>query len=318
VTAALALFVGALAAAWLFPAVLRRADLGRRDPAALLAGWLAAMATVVLTATAGVVLLLLPEHGPVGSLLHATHDCLAAVRHGSPPEVEERSGALGAVILLAVTVRVGLVYWRGAQRRDRTRAAHLGVLRPVTRPDPAAPDTLWLEHERPVAFSLTGRRGVIVVTDGLNRHLSDDGVAAVLAHERAHLSGRHHLVLAIADALRAALPFLPLFRQAPLAVRDLVELAADGAAARRFGARAVREALVTLSNHPTVPAALDMDREAVELRLARLSNSTACPGTVRRSLSCATVTVATVAAPFLVATGLLLGLALLSCLTTWK
>jgi hypothetical protein len=48
----------------------------------------------------------------------------------------------------------------------------------------------------------------------------------VLEHERAHPTGRHHLVLSLANALRAVLSCIPLFRQAPAALRELVELAA--------------------------------------------------------------------------------------------
>ncbi|MGW4592714.1 hypothetical protein ACWEKJ_35815 [Amycolatopsis thermoflava] len=59
----------------------------------------------------------------------------------------------------------------------------------------------------------------------------------MLVHERAHLAGRHHQLVALADALRTALPFLPLFRDAPGALRELVELAADVAATRRCGPR---------------------------------------------------------------------------------
>jgi beta-lactamase regulating signal transducer with metallopeptidase domain len=74
---------------------------------------------------------------------------------------------------------------------------------------------------------------------------------SVLAHERAHLTGRHHLLVAVAQALRATLPFVPLFRRAPSAVRDLVELAADLAAVHACGPAAVRNALLTVTRHGT-------------------------------------------------------------------
>ncbi len=144
------------------------------------------------------------------------------------------------------------------------------MLRIAGRREARYPGTLWLAHDRPLAFSLTGRCGVIVATDGLSRHLPGPAVDAVLAHERAHLAGRHHLLIAAADALRSALAFVPLFRHAPGAVRDLVELAADVAAVRRCGASAVRSALVSVSGHGTPRSALGMARDAVDLRLARL------------------------------------------------
>src|SRR5882757_6899156 len=68
-TPALALLAGAFAAGWLIPDVLRRMNLRRRDPVLLLVAWLISTAGVLLAAGAGVLLLLLPDHGPSAPLL---------------------------------------------------------------------------------------------------------------------------------------------------------------------------------------------------------------------------------------------------------
>ena len=87
--AACALLAGAVAAGWLVPYVLARVDLRRRDPLPLIVAWLVSMAGVLVAAASGVLLLLLPGHGPGPALLTAMHRCWSAIQHGSPPRVEE-------------------------------------------------------------------------------------------------------------------------------------------------------------------------------------------------------------------------------------
>ncbi|CAM5509976.1 M56 family metallopeptidase [Streptomyces tanashiensis] len=52
-------------------------------------------------------------------------------------------------------------------------------------------------------------------------------LAAALAHERAHIAGRHHLLVAAAEAFAAVFPRLPLARHGGSAVPLLLEMAAD-------------------------------------------------------------------------------------------
>jgi Zn-dependent protease with chaperone function len=174
-------------------------------------------------------------------------------------------------------------------------------------------DVLWLAHERPLAFSMAGRPGVVVATEGLTRHLGDQAVAAVLAHERAHLAGRHHVLVAVADAVRAALPFVPLFKRAPQAIRELVELAADVAAVRTCGPAAVRTALLAVARHGAPSTSLAMAQDAVDLRLARLHHGTRVPGTLRRIVSCGLTGATVLSLPLLTGIGLLLGSMLITC-----
>ncbi|MEV4382315.1 M56 family metallopeptidase [Streptosporangium sp. NPDC049644] len=65
------------------------------------------------------------------------------------------------------------------------------------------------------------------------RSLAPEQVTAVLAHEQAHLRGRHHLVLAAAEAFCRAFPRLPLFAPARSGIARLIELLADDVAACR-------------------------------------------------------------------------------------
>ncbi|MDQ0382004.1 M56 family metallopeptidase [Amycolatopsis thermophila] len=309
----LSVLAGAVAAAWLMPGWLRAMDLRRRDPVLLIVCWLLSMLGVALAAVASVVLLLHPTHGSLGSLATAVHDCWDAIEHGSPPAVEQMGGTLGGVVLIALALRLMVVGSRGIQRRARARRRHLATLRLAGRSDGAVPATLWLAHDRPLAFSVGGRRGVVVATEGLSRYLDDGAVAAVLAHERAHLAGRHHQLIALADALRAVLPILPLFRQAPKALRELVELAADVAAARRCGKRAVRAALLGVSGVGAPEIALAMARDAVDVRLARLEQGSLPPAGTRRALACGLAGFTAVVLPFLAGAALMVMVALVAC-----
>jgi Zn-dependent protease with chaperone function len=309
----LALLVGAFAAGWLGPAVLRGLDPRRHDPVLLLVVWLVTMAGVLAATTAAVLLSLLPGHGPGVPLLGVVHRCWLAVQHGSLPGDEAAVGLLSVVVLAAVATRLVVVAVMAGRRRARRRREHLATLRLAARTGTEPADVLWLAHDRPLAFSMSGRPGVVVLTEGLTRHLDSDAVAAVLTHERAHLAGRHHQVLASAEAVRATLPLVPLFRRAPKAIGELLELAADLVAVRRHGTAAVRTALVAVAGHGTPPASLAMGHDAVGVRLDRLRHGPRPPGRVRRTVSCwlAGLTAATL--PFLAGTGVLLAVALVDC-----
>ena len=62
-----------------------------------------------------------------------------------------------------------------------------------------------IDDEHPAVYCLPGRRRIVMTTGAL-RCLDARQLEAVLAHERAHLSGRHHLVLTFANALKDAFP----------------------------------------------------------------------------------------------------------------
>lgn len=312
-TAALALLLGAVAGGWLIPRRLRRADLRYRDPRSLIVAWVAAIAGVAASGIAGVLVLLAPGHGQGGSLAWAVNGCLRALQDGVIPRLHELIGVASAGLLAVLVGRFMVIGSRELLRLRRDSRTRLEAMRIVGRPDPGAPDTLWLAHERPLAFSIRGRPSMIVGTEGLHRHLPVDGVAAVLAHERAHLRGRHHLLLALTDVLGRTLPFVPLFRQAPAAMRELVELAADTSAARVCGAAAVRSALVAVAGHDAPGTALAMGRDTVHLRLARLEHVELARGRTRRALSCGAAGALATSVPLFASVTLLLAVTVVAC-----
>ena len=273
----------------------------RVDPTVLLAGWTLSCVGLVVATLATVTLVVVPphEHRSAG-LFRLAGDCLTAISTGSVPGGRETLAALGVAAATSVLMRLGWVT-RPRLRARRARAPHIEQLRLLA--GPAAPDEpLWIRDDRPMAMSLGGRRGVIIMSDTLRRQLTPAAVAATLEHERAHLRGRHHLLLAIAQTLASAFPVCPLLRHAPPAIEDLVELAADARAARRCGPAAVREALCRLTGQPAPTLGLAMASRLVHVRLARLSTGTAGGTPMARAVGC--IAVAVGALPLPIAAGL--------------
>lgn len=304
---ALALVVGALLVGWLVPRYLLRLDLRRRDPVPVIVAWLLSMAGFLLAFAVGVTLLMTPGHGTVGALAGLRYSWIH-IGHGTTPHAEELGGVLGGLLLAAVTVRLVISIVAELRRVRRVRQERLEVLRLAAYADDARPRTLWLSHDRPLAFSLPGKPGVIVATEGLRRHLSPAGVAAVLAHERAHLRGRHHLLATITGVASRTFRFVPLFREAPSALNDLVELAADEEAVREQGVGAVRAALRAVTWDPAPNGALAIGQDAIELRLAHLAMRTP-PRRAGRMLQCAAAGLAAAVVPFAAGSVFLLVLA---------
>jgi len=82
----------------------------------------------------------------------------------------------------------------------------------LARPGPAA-DVQVIDTDRPAVYCLPGRHR-IVLTSGALSCLDDGQLEAVLAHERAHMSERHHLLLRLAAALESAFPVIRFFGMA--------------------------------------------------------------------------------------------------------
>ncbi|TDC43000.1 M56 family metallopeptidase [Micromonospora sp. KC213] len=287
---AIALVVGALVVAWLAPALLERAVGRVRDPVAVLLAWWGSLAAVLLTFAAGVVLLLTPVNSVEAWAGHLAHHCWLAVRHGRLPVHDELlgvAGMVGGAVLTTRCVVVALRQWR-AQRESRQAHQDLVTLLGETL-TPECEPVLCVPHGAPLAYSVGGRRGLLVVSAGVLR-LPAAQRAAVLCHERAHLRGRHHLIVALAEVLAAAAPWAPLTRRAPRAMRLLVELCADAVAARACGAPAVRAALIALNGAPHPAPALPMAAADVPTRLRRLHTKAAdYPTSARVALPLAAV-----------------------------
>ena len=127
-----------------------------------------------------------------------------------------------------------------------------------------------LDVEQPLAYCLPGVRSRVVVSEGTLTTLSDNEIAAILTHERAHLRARHDLVLEMFTAVHAAFPRFVRSASALDAVKLLIELLADDAAVRAAGPTPLARALVACAAGPAPSGALAAGGPTTVLRVRRL------------------------------------------------
>ncbi|MEU9006297.1 M48 family metalloprotease [Streptomyces sp. NPDC059982] len=216
-----------LALPWILPPLARRTARRVRPETALWTITAAAVALAVgVLACLGALLLPLALAIPP---LAALSELVRPLRAGPPLPVFGVSAlAAGVLAVTAVTTLRRAVTEGRRLRRAHVDVAHL----------PHTGGLCVLDDPRPDAYALPALRGPgrIVVTSGMLRSLDPREREALLAHERAHLAGRHHLFLAAAQlagwchpALAAVVP----------EVSYAAERAADEAAARAAGDRAL-------------------------------------------------------------------------------
>ena len=175
----------------------------------------------------------------LGVVLAGPEELVRARGAGQPLAVAALVAALAvaAVIVGRLLVSVGLVAYRSRVRRARHRLLADLLDRAEEHAEYKTDDALRvLDGGLPFAYCVPGRDPRIVLSEGTLRVLSAPQVAAVLAHERAHLRARHDVVMESFTAFYRAVPG-PLRSRAPLdAVHVLLEALADDAARRGHGA----------------------------------------------------------------------------------
>jgi len=155
--------------------------------------------------------------------------------------------ALRALSLTAGIVLLTLLCWillaavSAVLRARHRQRALLGLL---AHDDPKVPGALVVDHPAAAAYCVPGLRSAIVVSAGALDLLDQAELAAVLAHERAHLRARHDLVLLPFTALLRAFRWSAVAREANREVALLVEMMADDRAQRRLPARELATALL--------------------------------------------------------------------------
>jgi Zn-dependent protease with chaperone function len=204
--------------------------------------------------------------------------------------------AVAAVVALVVgAVRAGRVIRRRYVATSEARAL-CAACPPVPGADAGRLVVAPLDGAH--AFAVPGppgRPGWILVTRGMLRALSGTQRRVLLAHERAHLAGRHHLLRA---AVEIAAALNPLLIPTRAAVAYLVERAADERAARAVGdRRAAAKALAAAALADTTAGStgglLAYQSHAVPRRVAALL---AAPPAERRLPALAPLVVAGLAA----------------------
>jgi len=221
----------------------------------LIAGVAATALWVVTAIAAGFVL----EFPPVDSLLGW---CRIRAAHR---EVGFVLGMVSLVLSAIMIIRLGCAIRRHRRglRSGREICEQLGS---------TTGDMLVADSGRLFAYAVPGRGGGVVVSSAMLDALSDAERHVLLAHERAHLSHRHHHNMVVAELAVAVLPILrPLANRIELAT----ERAADESAAlslsgdRPLVARAIAKAAIAsdgASGRPD-PTGLSMSGGPVSRRV---------------------------------------------------
>ncbi len=146
-------------------------------------------------------------NGIVGGLRHAAMD-LAAGRLGGRLDSAHLIGLLAGLAFAAV-----LLIMQGCAGYEvvRARRRHRALLNLVAHGEPSVPGALVVDHPAAAAYCVPGVRSAkVVVSAGTLALLDAAELAAVLAHERAHVRERHDLVLLPFTSLRQVFPRLGL------------------------------------------------------------------------------------------------------------
>ena len=265
--------------------LLRRGRWAARAPLSGIVVWLAAAwSVIVATALAG--LSLAVDSTAIGTQFsHMIGACVIRLRsaYATPGGSLAAWPGLIAAAVVTVWAAVAAVRYLGTDRRFALR--HAEAARVVGRKAPAL-DAVLVEHAVPAAYSIASRPPTVVVTSAALRALDAAQLAAVLAHEQAHLRARHQLLQALARIARRAAPFLPLCRHADEQVATLIELHADDVATRVSGPAPLAAALAILATATPADPSPGMSATSADVlaRIHRLVRPAVPAGPLRRRL----------------------------------
>lgn len=271
---AVGLVLYAAVLSWFGPGLLAKITSRGINPKLGATAWLTAVAGVIVAWLAAVVVLILDAldavpSGPVWKL------CLGALGYSGHIDMAHPIAATTATALLFAALTMTVLVARRIVRMLRAlrSANHQHAMAAHVVGSPTRwRDVVVVEADHPAAYCVAGRPRAIVVTSAALASLQHDQLAAVLAHEQAHLTGRHHQILMMLRATAAGLPRVPLAAAGPEVVGRLLEMCADDSAARRHGSHPLLCGLMALTARPAVPtAALGAASSAVLDRASRLA-----------------------------------------------
>lgn len=281
--------------AWLCPALLDRLTRSGVSPRLSVAVWLSALvvaATVWVVAGIGLIANFTATHWGADPVRYCLDVVLAVHRFGWIGDLVLIAAAVAGVVGTALVARriVHTLRRLSARSCEHAYAAHmLGA---------GGDGVVIVPSDERAAYCVAGRPSAIVVTSGAVSSLAADELSAVLAHERAHLRGRHPQLMMLLKALAATLPRLPLVRVGADAVGRLVEMSADDAAARRHGRDTLLSGLVALAGQPRATgAALAAGDTAILARAMRLADPAGAGVRLRQQFILVTVLATVIVAP---------------------
>jgi Zn-dependent protease with chaperone function len=274
VTVAAGLVLYSLVVLVVGPSVLSNLTRAGHLPRLGVAAWLAAIGSVLVSWLAATVLALadLAHHWQQPGVVVAS--CLAMLRGvAAGITVSAVQIALLTVVLAgAAVVMIGAARLIRVLARMRRRThGHASAIRLVGRRLTGL-DAVVIDSAEPAAYCIAGRPNAVVITSGALNTLTRPQLAAILAHERAHLDGRHPEIVAFARALAATIPRLRLMTAGARHISRLLEMCADDRAAIKHGATPLLTGLLALTGAaPVASGALGAAGVAVLARAERLA-----------------------------------------------
>jgi Zn-dependent protease with chaperone function len=271
------LAVLAIVLAWPVPILLSRAQWPARSPFTAMILW-QAIALAGGLSMIGAMLVYGLE--PVGDNLVAGLGALAGMVFFNAPTTALgfwHIFALSAAALLTahLVFTLLLTYYK----IERQRRRHRELLALLASPSAEGTGTLVISHDSPVAYCLPGgARSVTVLSDGLMAALEPAELRAVLSHENAHLSQRHHLLLWAFAAWRQALPWLPTTRLAQESVNSLIEMLADDVALKTESKATLIKAIAIVASGSAGNAGAELRPGTSSLALSGLDAAAGASG----------------------------------------
>lgn len=173
---------------------------------------------------------------------------------------------LGLPVLLGVVMFIGGFRYRLRGRRESAQL-HEALNMGARQTRIAGQRVTVIPADQPTAFAVANGRWGIVVSDALLDLLSETELAAVLAHEAAHLRQRHHGILGLLNGAMAPLRWVPLLSTITNAVPHYLEMAADNAAREATSTPVLASALLKIGEK-SGPAVQHSTCGAVALHVA--------------------------------------------------
>lgn len=250
-------------------AVIRRQHSLQRFPRVGIAVWMSALFSTLLSIVLAATTLALHTFSARDAIADAIRACAT--------NVHEQYAQLPSSAIVGILALVAAFLWvlfhalrqsllvRSVRRRHRQLIDLVGV-------DIVSQRITVLDHPSSNVYCLPGKGGRVVATSSAVDRLTAEQLAAVVAHERAHLKGRHHALVGTVKCLATALPF-SLFRQARDSVTFLIERVADEQACRVSARRTLASAMLVLGSARTPEGAMGAAGPSVARRASLLSDS---------------------------------------------
>lgn len=226
------------------PQLLLRSNWPHRAPALAAAAWHALAVSFSIAAALTAYSLAMPTEHLHAGLVGLLHTCGLSANTAQPdPDTADRL-AVGVPAVIGIALVASFAFHVVRARRARTQ--HREAVDLVGRHSPRLCATV-LPYDTPAAYCLPGRHPRIVISDAAVDRLTPEQLDAVLEHEQAHITGRHHLVLAAMEAFYSVFRWVPLARHARQQTTLLLEMIADDRALRRHSHEVLATAMYEMA-----------------------------------------------------------------------